>query len=303
MKVNSYKKIVGGIALALMLLASLPVLPAAPVAAHMPGADPPPEFELEPIVISDGGVEIEITIEDVGNYHNECMEEFKTQILKEEGKTDEEIAEIIEQEFAGATGICPCSSCAFRAADLGISQLWGDEIPERSDIKIITHRPTPGATQCLQYITGTGTKVPNVTSEGELQMVLADGTEVADLSVPSLKKHAKNMGIETWSFIIIRKSTGEQFEVQAVENLFPEDFSELRDRVKVAGTATPAEIDEFRVMWEEVRDAFLTQPDWVLFEGIEEPEEPLPTAAIAFSSVLIVLVIVGFVYSARGRRR
>ena len=66
MKVNSYKKIVGGIALALMLLASLTVLPAVPVEAHMPGANPPPEFELEPIVISDGGMQIEITIEGCG---------------------------------------------------------------------------------------------------------------------------------------------------------------------------------------------------------------------------------------------
>jgi hypothetical protein len=56
-------------------------------------------------------------------------------------------------------------------------------------------------------------------------------------------------------------------------------------------------------MWEEVRNAFITQPDWELFEGVEEPEEPLPTVAIAFSGVLIVAVIVGFVYSARGRRR
>jgi hypothetical protein len=303
MKVNIYRKTAGGIALALMLLASLTVLPAVPVEAHMPGAESPPEFELEPIVISDGGMEIEITIEDVGNYHNETMKEFKTQTLRKQGKTEEEIARIIEEEFAGATGICPCSSCAFRAASLGISQVWGDEIPERSDIKIISARPTPGATQCLQYITGTGPKVPNVTDKGELQMILANGTEVEDLSVPSLKKHAKNMGIETWNFIIIRKSTGEQFEVQAVEDIFPEGFSELRDKVKVEGTASPAEIDEFRSMWEEVRDAFLTQPDWELFEGLEEPEEPLPTAAIVFSSALIVAITVGFIYSARGRRR
>jgi len=298
------KRILRNVGVVIVLLASVLTLPlAAPVEAHMPGANPPPEFELEPIVISDGGMQIEITIEDVGNYHNDCMKEFKAEMLRKKGKTDEEIAKIIEQEFAGATGICPCSSFAFRAASLGIARVWGDEIPERSDIKIITRRPTPGATQCLQYITGTGPKAPNVTSKGELQMILADGTEVTDLSVPSLKKHMKNMGIETWNIIVIRKSTGEEFEVQAIEDIFPEGFAELREKVKVKGTATPAEIAEFRAMWEEVRDAFLTQPDWVLFEGIEEPEEPLPTAAIAFTGALIVAVIVGFVYSARGKRR
>ncbi|MBE9482775.1 MAG: hypothetical protein IMY88_03755, partial [Chloroflexi bacterium] len=144
-------------ALTLVLLTSLMIpIVGTPAQAHMPGAEPPPEFELEPIVISDGGVEIEIAIEDVGSYHNECMKEFKAKMLKKKGKTDEEIAKIIEKEFVGVTGTCPCTSFAFRAALLGISELWSDEMPERSDIKIITRRPTPGATQCLQYITGTG---------------------------------------------------------------------------------------------------------------------------------------------------
>ena len=302
--IKNRKGMIGVAALTMVLLVSL-VMPLAvtPVEAHMPGSSPPPEFELEPIVISDRGVEIEISIEDIGSYHNECMKEFKTKMLKKKGETDEEIAKVIEKEFAGATGTCPCTSFAFRAALLGISELWSDEIPERSDIKIITCRPTPGATQCLQYITGTGLKVPNVTNKGELRMILPDGTEVIDLSVPSLKKHMKGMGIETWNITIMRKSTGEQFEVQAVEDIFPPGFEELRKKVKMEGTATQEEIGEFRTMWEEVRDAFLTKPDWELFEGIEEPEEPLPTAAIAFSGVLIILVIVGFIYSARGRRR
>jgi hypothetical protein len=298
------KRILRNAGVILLMLAAVVMLPlASPVEAHMPGANPPPEFELEPIVISDGGIEIEITIEDVGNYHNETMKEFKTKMLKEKGKTEEEVAKTIEKEFAGATGICPCSSCAFRAASLGISRVWGDEIPERSDIKIISARPSPGAIQCLQYITGTGPKVPNVTNKGELHLILPDGTQVIDLSPPSLNKNMKKaMTIENWNFIIIRKSTGEQFEVQAVEDIFPEGFGELRAKVKVEGTATPAETAEFRAMWEEVRDAFLTQPDWELFEGVEEPEEPVPVGAIVFSGALVVFVVTGFIYSARGKR-
>ena len=297
--IRSKKGMVGVAALTLVLLASL-VMPLAvtPVEAHMPGAEPPPEFEMEPIKITDGGIEIEITIDEVGKYHNECMKEFKTKMLKKEGKTDDEISKVIEKEFATATGMCPCSSCAFRAASLGISQVWGDEIPERGDIKIISRRPTPGATQCLQYITGTGAKVPNVTSKGELQMILADGTEVTDLSVPSLKKHMKNMGIETWSFVIIRKSIGKQFEVQVVEDVFPEGFSELRDKVKAAKTATPEEVDEFKVMWEEVRDGFLTLPDWELFEGINEP---FPAEGAIFLGILVVGVATGSAYWRKGR--
>jgi hypothetical protein len=141
MKVASYRKITAGIALALMLLASMTVLPSFPVEAHMPGSEPSPEFELEPIIISDGGRQIEITIEAVGSYHNECEKEFKTQMLRKQGKAEAEIAEIIEEEFARADGLCPCSSFAFRASSLGISQVWGNEIPERGDIKVISHRP------------------------------------------------------------------------------------------------------------------------------------------------------------------
>ncbi len=278
-------------ALTLVLAASLLVpVAVAPVSAHMPGASPPPEFELESIVITDGGLEIEIAIEDVGNYHNERTKELKTKMLKKQGKTDEEIARAIEQEFGGVSGNCPCNSFAFRSVLLGISEVWGDEVPERSDIKIITRRPTPGATQCLQYITGTGSKVPNVTNKGELRMILADGTEVTDLSVPNLKKHMKVMGIETWNIIIVRKSTDEQFEVQAVEDISPEGFDELRRKVKMEGTATPEEAGEFRVMWEEVRDGFLTLPDWELFDGIEEP---FPTGGAIFLGVLVVGLITG----------
>ncbi len=298
--IKNRRGMVGIAALTLALVASLVVpLVATPAQAHMPGASPPPEFDLEPIVITDGGVEIEIAIEDVGNYHNECMKELKTKMLKKQGKTDEEIARVIEQEFGGVSGNCPCNSFAFRSVLLGISEVWGDEVPERNDIKIITRRPTPGATQCLQYITGTGPKVPNVTNKGELRMILADGTEVTDLSVPSLKKHMKDMGIETWNIIIIRKSTGEEFGVQAVEDIFPEGFDELRRKVKMEGTATPEEAGEFRVMWEEVRDGFLTLPDWELFDGIEEP---FPVGGAIFLGVLVIGLITG-VSLGRGKKR
>jgi hypothetical protein len=303
MKVASYRKIAAGIALALILLVSVTVLPSVPVEAHMPGAEPSPEFELESIVISDGVMEIEITIDDVGSYHNECEKEFKTQMLRKQGKSEAEIARIIEEEFAGADGLCPCSSFAFRAASLGISQVWGDEIPERSDIKVISYRPTTGATQCLQYITGTGAKVPSVTNKGELCLILPDGIEATDLSTANLMNLKKQpLGMESWNLIIVRKSTGEEFEVQVREDVFPKDFNELRTK-KMQGTATPEETAEFMSQWAEVRNAFLTQPDWVLFEGIEEPEEPAPVGAIVFSSALVVAIIVGFIYSARGRRR
>ena len=297
MKLNGWQKIAGGAAVTLVLLASLMVPLTTPVEAHMIETEPPPEFELKNIVISDGGVKIEIAVEDVGSYHIERMKEYEAILLEKEGKTDEEIATIIGREFAGDTGTSPTTSFAFRAALLGISEVWGNEIPERSDIKIITRHPTPGATQCLQYITGTGPKVPDVTNKGELEMILADGTEVTDLSVPSLKKH---MGIVAWNVIVIRKSTGEQFEVQVAEKIFPEGFEELRVKVEVEETATLAETDKYRTMWQEVRNAFLTQPDWVLFEGLMG--RFLVGGAIVLG-VLLLGVMTAIILIMRGRRK
>lgn len=143
--------------LGLLVLFGLPIL----TEAHMPDAESPPEFELNSIIIDDGGTEVEITIEDVGDYHNERAMDMRRQMLKKQHPhwTEEEINNKVEEEFAGADGKCPCTSCAFRAALLGISNIWGDKTPKRDDIKIVSNLSTPGSCQCFQYITGTGPKM------------------------------------------------------------------------------------------------------------------------------------------------
>jgi len=47
----------------------------------------------------------------------------------------------------------------------------------------------------------------------------------------------------------------------------------------------------------------LTLPLWELYTGVEEPEEPAPVGAIIFSGALVILIAVGFIYSARGKKR
>jgi hypothetical protein len=73
-------KLVAIISLVLLLLYIMPI----PVGAHMPGAEPPPEFEMKSIMIDDGGTEIEITIDDVGNYFNEMAKSMEKQVLQKE---------------------------------------------------------------------------------------------------------------------------------------------------------------------------------------------------------------------------
>ncbi len=285
--------------LAMALLLSLVIpLAAIPVQAHMPGAAPPPEdVELDSIVISDGEGEIEITIDDVGEYHNDCMKAIKRAKYESDGKSEEWIESKIAEEFEGVTGACPCTTCAFRATLLGIGELWGDEIPQRSDLRIISRLPTPGSTQCFQYITGDDSykdpnalEVPDVTNPGKFQLILPDGNEIADWSVKALKPLSMDMDIDNWSFIIVRESTGEKFELHVAEDVFPDSdpdaFFELRGIVKF-GEPTDEETEEFTGMWEEVRDKFLTEDNWKLFD---EVGQPFPAGGVLFG-----VIVVGFV--------
>lgn len=246
-------KAVAIVALVLLALSTAVVS----VDAHMPGAKAPPEFELEPIVISDAGTEVEITIEDLWEYHE---------------------------------GTCICMAFTYRATLLGISEIWGEEIPARDDIRIISSLPTPGSRDALQYLTGTA---PGVEAEtrGEYKIILPDGTEVTNMTKEYLKKLSKERSIDNYRVVIHRISTDESFDVALKEGIFPEGFFELRKKVKFdPKNATDEEKALFNSQWEETRDKFLTSPDWELFEGVEEPEEEEPdiVGGAIFFSILVI---------------
>ncbi|RZB28531.1 MAG: hypothetical protein AEth_02055 [Candidatus Argoarchaeum ethanivorans] len=190
------------------------------VDAHMPGAKPLPDFELTPIVINDGKTEMEIAIEDIGKYHGD---------------------------------ICVCGSCAFRATQLGISQIWGDEVPAGDDIRIINRLPTPGSKDCFQYITGQGIET---NTKGEYKMILPDATVVANMTKKNLKKLSKHVSTDYFRFDVCRISTGECFEVAVEEQVFPDGYFELRKKVKfgIPENATSEEKALFKSDWETIRE-------------------------------------------------
>jgi len=239
------------------------------VDAHKPGAKAPPEFELEPISIYDGDTLLEITIDDITEYHG---------------------------------GICVCGGCAFRASQLGISEIWGEEIPARDDIRIISRLPTPGSRDCFQYVTGTGPEIETKT-KGEYEIILPDGTEITNMSNKNLKEVSKGNTPDNFRFDVCRKSTGECFEVVVKEGVFPGDFFELRKKVKfgIPETATSEEKALFKSGWEDTRVKFLTSPDYELFEGVEEPEEEEPDVmgGAIFFSILVtgLILLLGLAYS------
>jgi len=237
--------------------------------AHVSGAEPLPEFELEPIFVYDGDTHLVISIDNIGEYHG---------------------------------GICVCGGCAFRAAQLGLSEIWGDEIPARDDLRIISKLPTPGSRDCFQYVTGTGPEIETKT-KGEYKIILPDGTEVTNMTEKNLKKVSKDNTLDNFRFDICRKSTGECFEVVVKEGVFPDDYFELRKKVKygIPEDATTEEKALFKSEWAAVREKFLTNPDWELFEGIEEPEEPFPVGSAIFFLISLIgpVVLLIMVYSGK----
>ncbi|MCK4476144.1 MAG: hypothetical protein KAU16_05400 [Methanophagales archaeon] len=244
------------------------------VDAHMPGARAPPEFELEPVVIIDDGTEIEITIDDIGEYHG---------------------------------AICVCGACAFRASQLGILEIWGEEIPARDDIRIISRLPTLGSMHCFQYVTGTGPKIETKT-KGEYKIILPDGTKITNMSKKNLKKVSKGNTLDNFRFDVCQNSTGECFKVVVKEGVYPENFFELRKKMKfgIPENATSEEKALFKSGWEDTRDKFLTSPNWELFEGVEEPEEEEPdvVGGATFFSILVIglILLLGLVYSRKKAR-
>ncbi|MCK4648049.1 hypothetical protein KAT51_00855, partial [bacterium] len=110
-------------------------------------------------------------------------------------------------------------------------------------------------------------------------------TEITDLSLDYLNELSKDMDINNWDFIISRRFKSEEFEIQVKEGLHPENFFNLREKVKIKNTATEEEIEEFRIIWEDTRDTFLTKTDWELFKGVEKP---FPVGGAIFFSMLVI---------------
>lgn len=217
--------------------------------AHMPGASPAPEVNLGPIVVSDDGVPVEITIDDVAAYHGEM-----------EGKEPD---------------ACVCCACMYRVLLSGIGELWGEDIPERSDIGVQSRLVSNGALHTAWYVTGTGPGM-DPASAGQLTLIAPDGSVLTDYSKEARMKIAKNRCFEDYEFVITRLSTGESVSLTLREDVFPEGFLDLRKKVKVNQTATGEEAAVFLAQWESLRDDLLQKPDYELFNEIEPPGEEEP---------------------------
>ncbi|GAB7015578.1 hypothetical protein [Methanogenium cariaci] len=216
------------------------------VSAHMPGASPAPEVDLGPIVVSDNGVPVEISVDDVGKYHGML-----------EGKNPD---------------VCVCCACTYRAILSGINEIWGDEIPERSDIGLKCGLISNGSVHAAWYVTGTGSDMDSNT-RGKMELILSDGSVLTNQSPSAIKKASKARTPDSYWFEVSRLSTGDSVMLTVSEDMFPEGFAEMRKKVKFEKTASKDEIRQFVSDYTSVRDGMLQKPDYEIFNEVEEPDE------------------------------
>ena len=196
------------------------------------------------------------------------------------------------EDVAEAHGeLCVCVACVFRVTQAAIAELWDleEEYPRQGELLVTYHHPSSGHKDAFEYIL----------TEGCCTFEMPEGTSIQHLT------------LDNYVYVFTRTDTGDTFEAQVGESVFPEGFFDLR--YAVAGydkgwhqdEPTDAEREEFARQWTEARYSFLTVEAWELFEGIEEEEEePTGVWPIVFALGLGVAVIGTTIYSlVTGRRR
>ena len=200
---------------------------------------------------------------------------------------DGNLLEISIDDVAEIHGdLCMCVAGGYRAIQAAIFVLYEeDEVPTQGELTALYHHPGQGHKQAFESI------------------LTAECVTYEQIGSP------QQMTLDYWSYEFTRNDTGETFELQLLDSIIPRDFFDYRYAVNGytkgwhEDEPTEEERTLFAAAYTDSLNNLLTLPLWELYEGIEEPEEPTPVAAIVFSSALVVLVAVGFVYSARGKRR
>ncbi|MDY6796036.1 MAG: hypothetical protein SWK76_12295 [Actinomycetota bacterium] len=172
---------------------------------------------------------------------------------------------------------------AFRALQLGITQLWPEDIPDRENLAVAWTDPSPVMEGIMEYMT-------TCVSRDAYDIDVPAGTDYEDLTFESYR----------FVFADIEDDEGE-FETQVLEEVFPEDFFELKDKV-VSFEASVEEEYEYREQWEEVRELFLAEDADALFD-LEDEEESVPVWPLIFSLGLLLAVAGTTIYgAARGKK-
>ncbi len=205
---------------------------------------------LSPIIVDNNGTQVRITIDDAVAYH--AMME-----------TEEDGTPVAEQPE-----IDPCCAWMYRSLSAGIRDIWGNDIPPRSDISVARYLPSCGALHTGWYVTGTGPGMDSA-SAGRFVLVKPDGTELTDTSHAARSKIAKSRTVDSYRIVITRLSTGESATVSLKTEAFPDRFFELFRKVNTDPSVTKEEVAEFNTVKDAVRDNLVQKPDAGLFSIVK----------------------------------
>lgn len=197
------------------------------------------------------------------------------------------VDEVTIDEMAAVHGdLCICVMAAFRATQTAVAELYGeDELPVRGELTVLYNHPGKGHQQVLEAL---------LSPECVTYEKLGDPQQLTSAQ---------------FTYRFSRTDIGESITLHVRGEIVPVRFTELRYAVDGfekswhAEEPSQAERDEYAVVWSGVMDSFASLPEWELYEEIEQPEEPAPAGAIAFSAAVLVFLGLGFVYSARSRGR
>jgi hypothetical protein len=182
---------------------------------------------------------------------------------------------------------------AFRALQLGISQLWPEDIPNRENMAVAWTDPSPVMEGIMEYMTACVTR------------------DTFDIDVPA-GTSVENLTLENYRFAFVDIEEDEddddvgdegneaEFETQVLEEVFPEDFLGLRSNVLLF-QADVEEENRYREQWEEVRELFLAEEADALFD-VEDEGGSVPVWPLIFSLGLLCAVAGTTIYGAvRGK--
>ena len=182
-------------------------------------------------------------------------------------------------------GICMCLSGGFRVTQAAISVLYGeDERPAQGELKVVYHHPGSGHKFVFEKLL------------------------TAECVVYEKTGNPQHMTMDHWAYTFTRTDTGEVYETELKGGVIPDDFFDLRYDVNgyTKGWHEEAPTDEeyngFTAAYTDAMNNLLTLPLWELYEGIEEPEEVTPVGVVIFGFALLSLIVVGFIYSSKGKR-
>ncbi|MEA1908300.1 MAG: CbiX/SirB N-terminal domain-containing protein [Euryarchaeota archaeon] len=158
--------------------------------------------------------------------------------------------EIIELTIEGAAAmhdggkLCPSVAASWRASQFALSDIWGC-VP-RSDLGITSAHPSDGHEATFLYILNNSTE--------DYVVKMPEGTDTTNLST------------ENYVYTFVRKSTGDSVTVRVKDGIIPDEFLELRKKLR-AKTATPDEIKVFKLIKDELKARLMYLPASELFDS------------------------------------